>query len=203
VTAELSRKVTGASELCSAASNLPILRFSPRTPQRLRLGSFAPALAACSRGISERTTTGACIWSVWCIAGAPTGCMPTTLSGLLISFVRRYRPTRMQTQPTPDLPNHLPCICVHAPRHTQPLKWRDSGTDSVRLSTYGAAGDILMAPGSWATAPSRCIMPYGRQCPSCNRVGGADGVLTPTRNRLSNPVSRPDAAEGGTRVRLT
>jgi hypothetical protein len=29
----------------------------------------------------------------------------------------------------------------------------------------------------------------------------ADGVLTPTRNRLSTPVSRPDAAEGGTRVR--
>jgi hypothetical protein len=35
-------------------------------------------------------------------------------------------------------------------------------------------------------------------------MGGADSVLTPTtRNRLSNPVSRPDAAEGGTRVRLT
>jgi hypothetical protein len=27
-------------------------------------------------------------------------------------------------------------------------------------------------------------------------VGGADGVLTPTRNKLSSPVSRPDAAEG-------
>jgi hypothetical protein len=37
-----------------------------------------------------------------------------------------------------------------------------------------------------------------------NRVDGADGVLTSTtRNRLSNPVSRPDAEEGGTRVRLT
>jgi hypothetical protein len=60
-----------------------------------------------------------------------------------------------------------------------------------------------MAPGSWATAPSRCIMPYGRQCRSCNRVGGADGVLMPTRNRLSTPVSRPDAPEGGTRVRPT
>ena len=59
-------------------------------------------------------------------------------------------------------------------------------------------------PGAaWTTAPTRDGIQYGRQCPSCNRVGGADGVLTPTRNRLSDPVSRPDAAEGGTRVRLT
>jgi hypothetical protein len=41
-------------------------------------------------------------------------------------------------------------------------------------------------------------MPYGRQRPSCYREGGADGVLTPTRK---SPVSRPGAAEGGTRVR--
>jgi hypothetical protein len=33
-----------------------------------------------------------------------------------------------------------------------------------------------------------------------NRVDGADSTLT---HRLSDPVSRPDAAEGGTRVRHT
>jgi hypothetical protein len=74
---------------------------------------------------------------------------------------------------------------------------------SALLLSMCAAGNILMAPGSWATASLRCITQYGRQFPICNRVGGADGALTRTCNRLSNPVSRPDAAEGGTRVRPT
>jgi hypothetical protein len=38
----------------------------------------------------------------------------------------------------------------------------------------------------------------GRQCQSCNRVGGADGVLARTHYKLSKPF---DATEGGTRVR--
>jgi hypothetical protein len=57
-----------------------------------------------------------------------------------------------------------------------------------------------------------CLVPTGARLQlqrdaSC-RMGGnveamlsRDGVLTRALNRLSNPVSRPDAAEGGTRVR--
>jgi hypothetical protein len=56
-----------------------------------------------------------------------------------------------------------------------------------------------MVPGSWATAPTRCIMPYGRHCPSCNRVGGADGVLTLTRNssptQFHTPTQRREGRE--------
>jgi hypothetical protein len=53
------------------------------------------------------------------------------------------------------------------------------------------ACSMLMAPGSWATAPTRCIMSYARQCPCCNRVGGAVGVLTSARNRFSQPSFTP------------
>jgi hypothetical protein len=56
-----------------------------------------------------------------------------------------------------------------------------------------------MAPGSWATAPTRCIMPYGRHCPSCNRVGGAHGVLTlpatGSFNQFHTPTQRREGRE--------
>jgi hypothetical protein len=54
VTAELSRKGPGASELRSAASNLPMMRFPPTAAQRLSMGSFAPSSCSmCSCGVSE------------------------------------------------------------------------------------------------------------------------------------------------------
>jgi hypothetical protein len=71
---------------------------------------------------------------------------------------------------------------ARAPQHMcTACGWRKSRTDSL------CTGNILMGPGSCATAPTRCSTPYGlrRQCLSCNRVDGADGALTPTRNKPS------------------
>ena len=112
VTAELSRKVAGASELCSAASNLPILRFSPRTPQRLRLGSFAPALAACSRGISERKVP---------VSGARVVHSGGANNLARVAHLIRLGSgsTRMQTQPT--LTHPFICYsrpCTHRGTHS-------------------------------------------------------------------------------------
>jgi hypothetical protein len=44
--------------------------------------------------------------------------------------------------------------CV-APQHTA------SELVGVRTRLSTCAGNILMAPGSWTTAPPRCIVPYG------------------------------------------
>ena len=41
-----------------------------------------------------------------------------------------------------------------------------------------------------------CI-PYVRQCPSCNRVGGADGVLTPTATSSSTQFHAPKQRREG------
>jgi hypothetical protein len=43
--------------------------------------------------------------------------------------------------------------------------------------------------------PNARTMPHWRQCLSCNRVDGADSVLTPTRMQHAQFHS-PDAAEG-------
>ena len=71
--------------------------------------------------------------------------------------------------------------------------------DSMTISQR--AGDILMAPGS-CYRPNAMYHVVWEALPELyNREGGADGVLTRTRDLLSNPVSRPQTAEGETRVR--
>ena len=51
-----------------------------------------------------------------------------------------------------------------------------SSLNTYQISRVQVTSSHPHAPGSWATAPTRCITQYGRQCPSCNRVGGADGA---------------------------
>jgi hypothetical protein len=76
-----------------------------------------------------------------------------------------------QTQPT-YVPLTHPTRCPTRARvrtaAQQPLhiKWRRSRADSKRLST--CAENILMAPGSWDTAPQRDA--------SCRKAGNVPGV---------------------------
>jgi hypothetical protein len=154
---------------CSAARNLLVVRFALGScrdaPQRLRIGSFAPTSCSMRTRVSENI-----IWSVWCPARALISQTNRSLVGQPDCVRHTAHPgvsihENADSAYTPDPPYALPCARVRTAAQINSLKWRRSGTDrQLRL----IVSSILMAPGSWATAPQRDG--------SCRMGGNVPGV---------------------------
>jgi hypothetical protein len=66
------------------------------------------------------------------------------------------------------------CTCVRTASHL----WSD-GSPGLTVRVFQRAGDILMVPGAGLQPQPDVSCRMGRRhCPSCDRVDGADGVLT-------------------------
>jgi hypothetical protein len=86
------------------------------------------------------------------------------------------------------------CSCCSSPRRCTPWLFQKThrkelcahavNNDGAVVSDRHAKNQNMPCSASCLSCNVACV-PYGRQWPSCNRVGGAHG-----RHRLSNPVSR-------------
>jgi hypothetical protein len=83
------------------------------------------------------------------------------------------QPTRLEIHENPDsahpgTPDHAPFPLLYTSVRTAAHSLWSGGSPGLTVSRHAGKSSW---PG-WATAPTRCIMSYGRQCPSCYRVAG-------------------------------